>query len=84
MNTASIDLRRTEGYLVADESGQVVGRVECPMYGRRPDVPDALSVKTRRFSRHRYLVPAATIAEIDPRRGTVSLNVGRHAIQAFI
>ena len=36
----------TIGYLVADVTGRIVGRVECPMYGTAPDVPDALSVRS--------------------------------------
>ena len=37
------DLRWLNGFLVADDEGRVVGRVECPMYGNAPDVPDALA-----------------------------------------
>jgi hypothetical protein len=78
------DLRRTIGYLVADVRGRVVGRVECPMYGTAPDVPDALSVRSGFLSRRRRLVPANTIREIDGSNGTVGLNVAREAIRAFL
>jgi hypothetical protein len=78
------DLRRTIGYLVADVKGRVVGRVECPMYGTAPDVPDALSVRSGFLSRRRRLVPADTIQEIDGSSGTVGLNVARKAIRAFL
>jgi hypothetical protein len=78
------DLRRTIGYLVADVKGRVVGRVECPMYGTAPDVPDALSVRSGFLSRRRRLVPADTIQEIDGSSGTVGLNVAREAIRAFL
>jgi hypothetical protein len=78
------DLRRTTGYLVADARGRVVGRVECPMYGTAPDVPDALSVRSGFFSRRRRLVPADTIKEIDGSSGVVGLNVAREAIRAFL
>jgi hypothetical protein len=78
------DLRRTIGYLVADVRGRVVGRVECPMYGTAPDVPDALSVRSGFLSRRRRLVPADTIREIDGSTGTVDLNVAREAIRAFL
>jgi hypothetical protein len=44
MSAVAIDLRRTAGYIVADRQGRLVGKVECPMYGTAPDVPDALSV----------------------------------------
>jgi hypothetical protein len=78
------DLRRTIGYLVADVRGRIVGRVECPMYGTAPDVPDALSVRSGFLSRRRSLVPAETIKEIDGTSGVVGLNVAREAIRAFL
>jgi hypothetical protein len=78
------DLRRTTGYLVADVSGRVIGRVECPMYGTAPDVPDALSVRSGFLSRRRRLVPADTIREIDGASGVVGLSVAREAIRAFL
>jgi hypothetical protein len=82
--TSTADLRRTTGYLVADRSGHLVGKVECAMYGTAPDLPDALSVKSRAFSRHRLLVPAAAIAEVDGASGVVGLSVDRRAIRRFL
>src|SRR5690242_21722921 len=58
VSAVAIDLRRTTGYIVADRQGRLVGKVECPMYGTAPDIPDALSVKSGLFSRRRRLVPA--------------------------
>jgi hypothetical protein len=78
------DLSRTIGYLVADVRGRVVGRVECPMYGSAPDVPDALSVRSGFLSRRRRMVPAETIKEIDGSSGVVGLSVGRETIRAFL
>jgi len=78
------DLRRTIGYLVADVSGRIVGRVECPMYGTTPDVPDALSVRSGFLSRRRRLVPADAIEEIDGSSGVVGLNVASETIRAFL
>ena len=78
------DLRMTIGYLVADVRGRVVGRVECPMYGTAPDVPDALSVRSGFLSRRRRLVPAESIREIDGSSRVVGLNVAREAIRAFL
>ena len=46
MAVAAADLRWLTGFLVADRDGKVVGRVECPMYGTAPDVPDALAVRS--------------------------------------
>ncbi len=80
----ALDLTKTTGFLVADNDGRVVGTVECPMYGTYPDVPDALSVRAGRFSRQRRLVPADTIAEIDPASGVVALRVARNTIRRFL
>lgn len=82
--TPSPELRKTRGYLVSDRSGRPVGRVECPMYGIAPEAPDALSVKTRRRSRRRLLVPAAVIGGIDRAGGVIALTVDRETIRRFL
>ena len=84
MSAIAIDLRRTAGYIVADRRGRVVGKVECPMYGTAPDVPDALSVKSGLFSRRRRLVPADTIDQIDGSSGVIGLRVDRESIRSFL
>jgi hypothetical protein len=84
VSAVAADLRATTGFLVADNHGRVVGRVECPMYGAVANVPDALSVRAGRFSRHRRLVPANTIADIDAATGVVALRVARDAIRRFL
>ena len=84
MQSAVTDLRRTAGFLVADAQGRLVGRVECPMYGSRPDVPDALAVRAGFFPRRRWMVPAEAIEEIDGAAGTIALSVEREAIRTFL
>ena len=84
MSALAYDLRRTEGYLVADKRGRIVGRVECPMYGSAPDVPDALSVRGGFLSRRRRLVPANAIDQIDGRSGVIGLSVDREKILRFL
>ena len=84
VSAIAIDLRRTTGYIVADRQGRLVGKVECPMYGTAPDVPDALSVKSGLFSRRRRLVPADTIDQIDGSSGTIGLRVDRENIRSFL
>lgn len=79
---AAVDLVSTTGYLVADADGRVVGRVEAPMYGTSPDVPDALAVRTGLFRRRR-LVPAEAISAIDGRSGVIGLSLARDAIPSF-
>jgi hypothetical protein len=76
-----LNLTATTGFLVADNRGRVVGKVECPMYGTLPDV---LSVKSGFLSRHRRLVPADTIAEVDQTTRVVGLRVAREAIRRFL
>ncbi len=84
MSALAIDLRRTTGYIVADRRGRVIGRVECPMYGTAPDVPDALSVRAGFLKRRRRLVPADTIDAIDGRSGVIGLRVERESIRSFL
>jgi hypothetical protein len=84
VSAVAADLISTTGFVVADNCGRVVGRVECPMYGSLPNVPDALSVRPGRFSRRRRLVPANTIADIDVRAGVVALRVARDSIRRFL
>ena len=79
---AAVDLTATTGYLVADARGRVVGRVEAPMYGTSPDVPDALAVRSG-FLRRRRLVPADAISAIDGRSGVIGLRLVRESIQSF-
>jgi len=82
MGAFAIDLAATSGFLVADMNGEVVGRVECPMYGTAPDEPDALAVKAGLFSRR--LVTADTIDSIDGANGVIGLRVERESIPTFL
>jgi hypothetical protein len=78
------DLRQTSGFLVSDASGRLVGRVERPMYGSAPDVPDALAVRSGFLARRRRLVPAEAIAEIDGSSGVIDLSVERESLHSFL
>jgi hypothetical protein len=84
VSAVPLNLSGTTGFLVADNRGRLVGRVECPMYGTLPDVPDALAVKSGFLSRQRRLVPADTIAEVDQASRVVGLRVAREAIRRFL
>ena len=84
MAMAAVDLKQTSGFLVADNRGRVVGKVECPMYGTAPDVPDALSVKTGWLARRRRLVPVETIDQVDSTSGVIGLSVERETLRAFL
>jgi hypothetical protein len=83
VSSLAIDLRSTSGFLVADARGRLVGRVECPMYGTRPDEPDALSVR-KSFLGKRRLVPADAIEAVDGESGVIGLRVEREAIRKFL
>ena len=78
----ALDLTATTGYLVADARGRVVGKVEAPMYGTSPDVPDAIAVRSG-FLRRRRLVPAEAIRAVDGRSGVIGLHLVRESIQSF-
>jgi hypothetical protein len=85
MAVAASDLRWLNGFLVADREGRVVGRVECPMYGTAPDVPDALAVRSGFLARHkRRVVPADAIEDIDDASGVIGLRVGRDSLKSFL
>jgi hypothetical protein len=83
MSAVEFDLRSVKGFLVADARGRVIGRVESPMYGTQPDVPDALAVRSG-FLRGRRLVPADTIGEIDQGTRVIGLSVVREQIRKFL
>jgi hypothetical protein len=84
MAVAATDLRWLNGFLVADREGRRVGRVECPMYGTAPDVPDALAVRSGFFARRRRVVPAEAIQEVDDTTGVIGLRVPREALKSFL
>ena len=84
MSALALDLKNTAGYLVADARGRVVGKVECPMYGTSPEVPDALSVRSGFLSRRRRLVPADTIELIDGGSKVIGLRIERDSIRTFL
>jgi hypothetical protein len=83
MSSVAFDLRSVKGFLVADARGRVVGRVEAPMYGTQPDVPDAIAVRSG-FLRGRRLVPADAIGEIDESTRVIGLSVLRESIRKFL
>jgi hypothetical protein len=83
VSTVAFDLRSVKGFVVADARGRIVGRVEAPMYGTQPDVPDALAVRSGLF-RGRRLVPAEAIGEIDEGTRVIGLSVVRESIRKFL
>jgi hypothetical protein len=83
MSSVAFDLRSVKGFLVADARGRVVGRVESPMYGTGPDMPDALAVRSG-FMRGRRLVPAEAIGAIDESTRVIGLSVVRESIRKFL
>ena len=83
MSATELDLRETVGYVVADARGRIVGRVECPLFGSSPEVPDALAVRSGFLSRRR-LVPADTIEQIDDGTRVIGLRIERDSIRSFL
>ena len=62
MGAFAIDLAATSGFLVADRNGEVVGRVECQMYGTAPNEPDALACYSNRSPNRQHIASAALLA----------------------
>ena len=86
MSALPLNLTATTGFLVADNRGRVVGKVECPMYGTAPDVPDALAVKPGFgfFARKRRIVPVESIEQIDGSSKVIGLRIERESIRSFL
>jgi hypothetical protein len=84
VSVAATDLRWLNGFLVADREGRLVGRVECPMYGTAPDVPDALAVRSGFLARRRRVVPADAIDGIDDSSRLIELSVERDELKSFL
>jgi hypothetical protein len=83
MRATDLDLRETIGFTVADASGRIVGRVECPLFGSSPEVPDALSVRSGFLARRR-LVPAESIEQIDGGTRVIGLRIERDSLSSFL
>jgi hypothetical protein len=83
VSATELDLRETIGYTVADASGRIVGRVECPLFGSSPEVPDALAVRTGFLARRR-LVPAESIEQIDGGTRVIGLRIERDSLSSFL
>jgi hypothetical protein len=84
MSVPASALLETPGFLVADARGRFVGRVECAMYGKQPDLPDALAVRRGFLGRRRRLVPADAIDLIDRSSRIVGLSVARDSLRSFL
>lgn len=54
------------------------------MYGTSPELPDSLAVRAGLFSRHRLIVPADVIDEIDGTSGVIGLLVERESLRRFL
>jgi hypothetical protein len=79
-----VPLEETNGFLVADVRGRIVGKVLSPMYGTRPGEPDALAERSGRLFRRHFIVPAAAIAAIDGRSNVIGLRLERSELQRFL
>ena len=76
--------RDTTGFAVADSSGRTVGRVEAPLFGREPDVPDALAVRSGHLLHRHYIVPREAIRVIDPDAHVIALRLERKRLKRFL
>ena len=83
MSVPASALLQTSGYLVADARGRLVGRVECPMYGTAPDLPDALAVRGA-SSAADAARPGGRDRAIDGASGVIGLRVERESMRSFL
>jgi uncharacterized protein YrrD len=77
-------LKDRTGFEVADAHGRKVGRVESPLFGTAPDVPDALAVRSGGLSHRHFIVPANAIGTVDEVRRLIGLKVDRQQLLRFL
>jgi len=73
-------LRSTEGYLVADARGRLLGRVERAAVADGDHSSARLWVRGRLPLRRRRIVPASAVDEIDDTARVVVLSIERNAL----
>jgi hypothetical protein len=73
-------LRGTQGYLVADMRGRVLGRVERAAIPEEEQANARLWVRGRLPMRRRRVIPVSAVEEIDETSRVVVLRVERGAI----
>jgi hypothetical protein len=66
-------LRRCEGFVVETPTRRI-GRVDGIRYGLSQDEPEALAVRTGRFSRRLLLVSVADVDQVDPDQRRIILT----------
>jgi uncharacterized protein YrrD len=76
--------RDTRGFAVTDAGGHAVGRVEAPLFGTGPDVPDALAVRSGHLLHRHYIVPREAISLIDRDGRVIELRLDRRRLQRFL
>jgi hypothetical protein len=72
------------GFFVSDCAGRKVGRVECPMYGTEPDVPDSVAVVSEGLLHHHFVVPAGQIRTVDALSGQIVLSRRLGELRRFL
>ena len=75
---------QTRGFSVSDSVGRRVGRVECPMYGTKPDAPDAVAVISDGWLHRHFVVPATHIRDVDASTGEIVLTSRRRELRRFL
>jgi hypothetical protein len=79
-----LEIGNAMGFGVRDPRGRMIGLVEAPLYGREPDRPDALAIRSGRLVHRHFIVPLSLIADVDGDEGVIDLLVSRSDLQRFL
>jgi hypothetical protein len=79
-----MSLREARDFTVIDSRGRTVGAVAAPMYGSRPDVPDAADVRAGIRGRKHFIVPNTAVHSVDRAAHLVRLRVPRRKLVRFL
>lgn len=77
-------LREARDFTVIDSHGRPVGAVAAPMYGSRPDLPDAADVRAGLRGHKHFIVPNAAVDSVDRVAQVVRLRVPRRKLIRFL
>ena len=84
MSALAIDLRGTPASSSQMPRDGWSERSSARCTARRPETPDALSVRSGWLARRRRLVPAESIEQIDGGSKVIGLRVERESIRTFL
>jgi hypothetical protein len=79
-----IEFEDTVGFAVRDAGGRIIGLVESPLYGKWPERPDALALRSGWLVHRHFVVPADAIAGVDSEDRMIHLRLDRERLLRFL